>query len=211
MGIYKKGKDNNYDLLILNNLGFKIKETSKKISLVGVIKLNHSYETEDMFYFVTNEEFKIEITIFKKKLKLPQVFELSNRIPSKYHKYSNEELCLGYPLDIWSIYSNNKSLFLFINLYVIPYFFRFCCIEKYGHAPVGEYSHSDGTIEYFKDLLNIDKKHIIFSILELYILNKNVSCPCGSGKEFKKCHFDQINKLEFVPREVLRNILKKLK
>lgn len=200
-----------YDLKFLKNKGFEIKETSKKIIIIGMIKLHHSYETNEIIYSIKDTEFKVKIIVLKKRKDLPKVFELSNKVPKKYHKYSNEELCLGYPLYIWNIYNQNKSLELFINNFIIPYFFRFCCIDMYGHAPVGEYSHANGMLEYFKDILEIDKKQVISSILELYLLDKNVYCPCESNLSFKNCHFKKINILKFVPKEILRKELEILK
>lgn len=197
-----------YNLNSLRNKGFRIDETSKKLTITGIVKLNHSYETDKLIYKIEGIEFEIRIIISKKRNELPKVFELSKKVPKTYHKYFNEELCLGYPLYMWGIYNQNKSLDLFINNFIIPYFFRFCCLDVYGHAPVGEYSHSNGTLEYFKDILEIDKKHIISSMLELYLLDKNVSCPCESGLPFKNCHFNKINVLKFVPKDILRKYLK---
>ncbi|MGL4946805.1 MAG: SEC-C metal-binding domain-containing protein [Cetobacterium sp.] len=200
-----------YNLKSLRNKGFTIEETSKKITITGLIKLNHFHETDRMIYKIEDIEFEVKIIISKKRNELPKVFELSKKIPKMYHKYSNEELCLGYPLYMWRIYTQNKSLDFFIDNFIIPYFFRFCCLDVYGHAPVGEYSHSNGILEYFKDILGIDKKHIVSSILESYLLDKNVSCPCESGLSFKNCHFDKINVLKSVPKDVLRKNLKILK
>lgn len=202
---------NPYDLNSLRNKGFKIEETSKKITIIGIIKLNHFHETDKLIYKIEDTEFEIKIIVSKKINELPKVFELSKKVPQTYHKYFNEELCLGHPLHMWGIYNQNKSLDFFINRFIIPYFFRFCCLSVYGHAPVGEYSHTNGTLEYFKDICGIDKKHIVSSILELYLLDKNVSCPCKSGLPFKNCHFDKINILKFVPKDILRKNLKILK
>lgn len=200
-----------YDLNFLRNKGFKIEETSKKITVVGMIKINRFYDAEKMIYIIRDTEFEIKITVLKKRNELPKVFELSNKVPQKYHKYYNGELCLGYPLYIWNIYNQNKSLELFIDKFIIPYFFRFCCLEVYGHAPVGEYSHANGILEYFKDILGTDKKHVVASILEIYLLDKNVSCPCESGLPFKNCHFQKINILKSVPKDILRKELQLLK
>ncbi|MGL5724478.1 SEC-C metal-binding domain-containing protein [Cetobacterium sp.] len=200
-----------YDLKKLKNKGFEIKETSKRIIIIGMIKINHSYETDSMIYTIKDTEFKIKMIVSKKRDELPKVFELSNKIPKEYHKYFNEELCLGYPLYLWDIYSQNKSLEVFINKFIIPYFFRFCCLTVYNHPPVGEYSHANGTLEYFKDILGINQKYIIASVLELYLLDKNVSCPCESGLPFKSCHFQKINILKSIPKSILRKKLEFLK
>ena len=56
-----------YDLNFLRNKGFKIEETSKKITVVGMIKINRFYDAEKIIYRIRDAEFEIKITVLKKK------------------------------------------------------------------------------------------------------------------------------------------------
>ncbi|MGB6127758.1 MAG: SEC-C metal-binding domain-containing protein [Psychrilyobacter sp.] len=197
----------------LHNKGFQILESSKKVILTGVVKIDLNYDAGDRYYIIKNKEFEVKITIDKTNKSLPEVIETSKKVDSNYHKFRKGNLCLGSSIELWQGYiASNKSITKYIDQFIIPYFFRYCCIKEYGDFPVGEYSHGDGIREAYEDILGIKEKDKIISILEFYLGNKNMLCPCGSGLKFRECHYSQIHlKLSKVSKQVLKKDMKTLK
>lgn len=197
----------------LESRGFHMLEFSKKIILTGIVKIDLNYDSEDQYYIITNEEFEIEITIDKIKKSLPEVIEISKKVDSNYHKFRKGNLCLGSSIELWQGYvMSNKSITKYIDQFIIPYFFRYCCIKEYGNFPIGEYSHGDGIREAYEDILGVKEKNKIISILEFYLKNKNMLCPCGSNLNFRNCHYNKIHsKLSKVPKQAIKTDIKNLK
>ena len=75
---------------------------------------------------------------------------------------------------------------------VIPFFYRLSYVEKFGidasrNDSWEEYSHGDeGIKEYYADMINYAKSN----------LGRNDLCPCGSGKKYKRCHFNDIEPIK---------------
>lgn len=196
----------------LKKRGFQIVESSRKIILDGTIKIDGNYEDKDKYYLITGEEFKVQIVIDKVNEKLPEIIETSQIVNYKYHHFSNGKLCLGSSIELWEYYNEDSSIVKYIDRFLIPYFFRYCCIKDYGDFPVKEYSHKNGIKESYEDILGIKEKDKIISMIELYLGDKNCLCPCGSLSKFKSCHYKILNdKIKRVPKRVIKNDLKILK
>lgn len=75
---------------------------------------------------------------------------------------------------------------------VIPFFYRLSYVEKFGinasrNDRWEEYSHGDeGIKEYFAEMINYAKSSF----------GRNDLCPCGSGKKYKRCHFNDVEPLK---------------
>ncbi len=123
---------------------------------------------------------------------MPLVKEMGGRIPSDFHHYTNDTLCLGTPVDNWIKFSKCKTLIGFVELLVIPFLFSFCFNKKTGHMPFGQRSHyGRGVIEFYCELFNV--KDFIAAQKFLKILasgeySRHKTCPCNSGRRLEKCH-----------------------
>ena len=148
-----------------------------------------------------------EIEIFLDKLDgngWPKVYEVGGRhgqIAQRndvntidLHFYSDDgNCCLGIK------YGDNKGLRIERFLYdlVIPFFYRLSYTERFGIEASrkdlwGEYSHGKaGLAEYEAELLNFARRSP----------SRSRPCPCGSGKLYKNCHF---NEVEFLKRRLNR-------
>ena len=75
---------------------------------------------------------------------------------------------------------------------VIPFLYRLSYVEKFGtdissNDHWEEYSHgNDGIKEYFAEMINYAKSNF----------GRNDSCPCGSGKKYKRCHFNDVEPIK---------------
>ena len=75
---------------------------------------------------------------------------------------------------------------------VIPFFYRLSYVEKFGtdissNDHWEEYSHGDeGIKEYFAEMINYAKSNF----------GRNDLCPCGSGKKYKRCHFNDVEPIK---------------
>jgi hypothetical protein len=110
----------------------------------------------------------------------PEVYEPNGKIKklakklgkseNDLHLYdSNSKCCLGLGIN------SSLSLSQFVVNWVYPYFVWQAYFKKHNKIPpCGEYSHNrySAQKEYFYDMKNI---------------GVNDSCPCKSGKKYKKC------------------------
>ena len=91
----------------------------------------------------------------------------------------------------------NLTLERFILELVIPFLYRLSYTDRHGLTAAradlwGEYSHGDaGKREYGDEILQLAGDNP----------GRNLSCPCGSGLKYKRCHLDEV---EAVKRSRLR-------
>lgn len=156
---------------------------------VGNIILNHVYEDVRM-----TGNFEIELVVPRDfPLALPTVKELSDCIDASYpHRYPNGYLCLASDLELKMHISKYQDISIFIDKYVIPYFYTYKYYKEYGIYPYGERSHGVmGNLEYLKDLFCVDNWKQVFDIIVFIIQSTyrgHLLCPCGSGKRIRNCH-----------------------
>ena len=127
-----------------------------------------------------------------------QIAEQCNRPIIDLHFYPNDgRCCLGLK------YGGRRNFCIeqFIPELVIPFFYRLSYTAKFGIAAGhrdlwGEYSHSDkGLEEYEAEMLDIAKHHP----------KRNDTCPCESGKKYKKCHLDEVESVKRSRRAAIPN------
>lgn len=156
---------------------------------VGNIILNHVYEDVRM-----TGNFEIELIVPRDfPLALPTVKELSDCIDASYpHRYTNGCLCLASDLELKMHISKYHDISIFVDKYVIPYFYTYKYYKEYGIYPYGERSHGImGNLEYLKDLFCVDNWKQVFDIIVFIIQSAyrgHLLCPCGSGKRIRNCH-----------------------
>ncbi|QPJ65378.1 MAG: hypothetical protein G3M78_08230 [Candidatus Nitrohelix vancouverensis] len=122
----------------------------------------------------------------------PKVRELLNRIPKDFHKIQDDFLCLAAPLEVRLKFSKDKSLVGFVEKFVVPYLYSFCCWEKNGDMPFGERSHGvAGVLEQYRDILDVDTDLKALCLIKVLVEGNyrgHLNCPCGSDLQLRKCH-----------------------
>jgi hypothetical protein len=130
---------------------------------------------------------------------LPVTKEIGNRIPSYFHKFTDDSLCLEVYAKIKLEFSEKPSLLFYIQRFVVQYLFSYSYKKTYGELPYGERSHGDlGILEFYHELLGISDSSSIIGALR--ILAKGVYrghhlCFCGSGLKLRSCHGQIIRNL----------------
>ena len=129
--------------------------------------------------------YEIEIRLNDLREDKPRVFETGGRIKRLAKELNkpiidlhlnpgNEDCCLGIFLP-----NTNETLSEFVLNKVYPYFVWQAYFSKYRKIPpVGEWSHGvRGQIEFARQIREY---------------GRNQPCPCGSGKKFKDCCFNDV-------------------
>jgi hypothetical protein len=127
---------------------------------------------------------------------VPVAYETGNRIPRYFHKYKDENLCLGEPFAVWKTFSEQPTLLGFIQKCLIPYLYSYSYLRQFGKLPFGDLPHgAPGQIKYYKDLFNVGSEHSLFGLISILAQGEyrgHVQCPCGSKKRLRLCHGPQI-------------------
>ena len=94
---------------------------------------------------------------------------------------------------------------------VISYLYRYSYLIRYGEEPFAERSHGNkGKLEFYSEVLSTTDIIVIIKFLKL-LLKKNISghllCPCGSGKQIRKCHQKNISELSNISKKTINNEL----
>ena len=142
------------------------------------------YDNSANDYLADSYEIRIDFNHFN-TFGFPEVYESSGIIrafaqkqgikPEDFHIKENGEdsCCLGiFPEYQW------RGVVFYIQEKVVPFFYWQACRRIYGKEPWGSYSHRDnGIIEAMTILPPKASKGA----------SRNLICPCGSGKKYKKC------------------------
>ena len=100
------------------------------------------------------------------------------------HLFEDGACCLGLNFAV----ARNLTLERFILELVIPFLYRLSYTDRHGLTAAktdlwGDYSHGDaGVREYEDDILRLAGDNP----------GRNLSCPCGSGLKYKRCHLDEV-------------------
>lgn len=209
-----------------------INQTNKGWVIEGNIKFNGTYNFEiekfiinddsvikSEFYIQDEYKVRIEKYIASGNL-LPSVKEIGGKIKKvailkdlpllDMHIYpKTENLCLGTILDIENQFSENISVFDFIDKLLKPYLYEQSFFAKFDYWPWGERSHGLlGELESLHDyvtkkpdfsqkvIIDFFKKLEIFDHWKNYLIItsdlRNIKghhvCVCGSQKRFRDCH-----------------------
>lgn len=168
-----------------------LKNNEKEYLIVGTIFL----EKDNI-----KDSYEIEIVISNNYPKeIPVVKEIGGKIPKEFHTNLDNTLCLEVPLRVWEIFREEETLSNFVENLVSPFLITFTLFEKTGKAPLGEHKHgAKGLLEDYKKRFNVSQNPLATNLLGI-LAKKNsyrepFLCPCGSGKQLRKCHGDSISR-----------------
>lgn len=104
------------------------------------------------------------------------------------HFYPNGACCLGLQV----LADRRTGLREFMDELVVPFFYRLSFTDRYGLVAArrdlwAEYSHGDdGLREYLAEVADIAR----------HGLGRNEPCACGSGRKYKRCHLDEVDRFK---------------
>jgi len=127
---------------------------------------------------------------------IPQVYELDGKIPreSRYHVFKEGNLCMGAPLRLQTILSEEPSLLAFSEKILTPYLYSFCYKRKYGEYPYGELEHNaPGLVEDYKTLFKVHDEAGVLRALKALSKSPRVAnkypCPCCFQQKLSDCEY----------------------
>jgi len=161
-----------------------------------------------------NDNYELRIELKNWNHKFPEVYETGERIPNRLDRHiypqgnfcfttqAKEQILLGTLI---------KKLVHFIEYILIPYLKNNSYYEIKEKYKFGEYSHTEGILEGYKEILEIDNVDLIINVLSDYIRGKRLTskhnCYCGSKQGFEKCtsrkHQKAYKKLQYIQLETL--------
>jgi hypothetical protein len=165
------------------------------------------------------DQFDVSIFVAKNFPRIePVVFETGNRIPREVdrHCYTNGACCTGV-WDEWLAKNERPTIDTFLEGPVRNFFLSQMYFEIHGRWPFGERSHGDAGIrEACVDMLGInnDQKLVLryLRVLAGPWPKGHWQCPCGSSRQIRHCHRDELMALHTrIPFFVARRLFNKLK
>ncbi|MBC8390431.1 MAG: hypothetical protein H8E13_20585 [Actinobacteria bacterium] len=143
------------------------------------------------------DQYEIEISIpndYPKKI--PTVKEIGAKIPKGFHHYSNETLCFETPFRVHQIFRQCETLLNFVDNLVVYYLFSYSYYAKHGKLPFGEHLHgAEGILEDYKKEFGVSEDSVAIRLLKILVEDNyrgHHICPCGSGKNIRDCHGQNI-------------------
>lgn len=170
---------------------------SGRIELAGI--LNFAMDADGKA--AIEDAYKIKISVPSTfPVGLPKAWETAGRIPMEHHRFPRDgSLCLGAPMRLSMIVTEEPSLLVFVEKCLVPYLYSYSYLQKYGEMPFGELAHGlEGIIDDLESQFGI-KVADVPAFFHLGSLPRRVAnkspCPCGSGKRLGKCHNNKMNEL----------------
>lgn len=121
----------------------------------------------------------------------------------KGHVYANGQFCLELNTSIAAFLQRNPSLLAFLTKYLDTYLYGFLFYRKRKYLPFGENKHGvDGLLDYYCELFETTDIKVAYSLLFCLCMENlkgHIQCPCQSGKRYRDCHREKINKLNASP------------
>jgi len=145
---------------------------------------------------------------------VPIVKETGRRLPKTTDRHFNpkdETACLFLPDERYKYYPSNSTIVDFIEGSVKSFFLWQTDYDlNKGKSSFGERGHGiKGIIEFYSEELKTKNLSVIVKFLD-YLTAKKIKnywrCYCGSGKELRYCHINQLNDLR---TKILRSDAKK--
>lgn len=163
----------------------------------------------------TNDSYEIKIELVDWKKSFPKVFEINERIPNHLdrHIYPKGNFCFTTTAKEQILLATDiRRLIDFMNHILIPYLKNNSYYEIEGSYRFGEYSHNDGILEGYKEILGIQNNEFIIDLLKDYCkgirLDFKDNCFCKSGKKLIKCssrkHYKGYKKLRHINSKTLK-------
>lgn len=171
-----------------------------KIIAVSPVKISGMLDF-DMLYKPLEKRIKdtyeIEIEMMPSATSaLPQVRELGSRIPKEPDRHINPEdevCCLCSPFEEEKWFTTGFDFKIFLEQYVIPYFFAQTYFNETEEWPWGDYNHGViGLIESYAAHHGFQQKESLVKIFEIIKAKSQIKghwpCVCNSGKKIRQCH-----------------------
>lgn len=158
----------------------------------GDFIMNSSYEN---VYFCKTYPIDIDLSDFP-----PKVKEVGNKIRSSYpHRYDTGELCLETPARIQLVCVEDDAFDfeIWVNSFLVPYFFTYEFYKRYGRYPFGERAHGEkGILEYYAELFHLSSeqqtRRFLQRVSKMVCYRGHHLCPCGSNKRIRDCHKEEV-------------------
>lgn len=132
---------------------------------------------------------------------LPTVQEIGGRIPKSdaYHVNADGSLCLGVPEELWIELGGRFDLHDVVDGPLRTFLLGATNKLKGRDWPYGERPHGAcGLSQWYGRVIgSSDPVHVLelVQILTAPSIKGHWMCPCGSGRELRKCHGDTIRQL----------------
>ena len=149
----------------------------------------------------------------------PLAYETGGRFPRfspDLHINSDGTLCLNVEQEEALETRNGITTVVFIQKVLIPNLaWRVCRVEGLT-TELEEHRHGvSGIIDSYQEKLKTDNVKLILVLLGKAALNqlpeRNDMCFCGSEKKYKQCHYQAIESLKLIKREILFKHFKAIK
>lgn len=177
------------ELLAYQNDLDVIYEKDGNVSLEGKIFVNMVHD-----HFPVQRYYDIKIIVNPESVYLSDVYETGGYIGNYCHKYKDNRLCLATNIDLVISNADNNSQVNFCREYIEQYFFIYEYYTTYGFFPYGDRAHDlEGVKSSYKEITGIkDDLDLARFLLQIcrkeYHYRGHLPCPCGSGKQTRKCH-----------------------
>ena len=162
--------------------------TSDVIQLNGVIHI-----FRNACNFTINKRYEVEVKIAMNSSALPVIYDTGKAIAVSYpHRYSDGRLCLETDTYIRMRFADGLNLLGWMEEIVEPYYFSYEYFMRFGLFPFGERPHGiEGIIQTYQDLFHESDPLIVLRLMVFCVEGRyrgHIDCPCGSGKNSRKCH-----------------------
>ena len=204
----------NIDKVLAKQSGLSIEEYDQNHTpqrIRGEIIMNSCFEN---VHFYKTYSIDINLSNFP-----PRVKEVGNKIRSSYpHRYDTDELCLEAPAKIKLVCIDGDvfDFEMWVNRFLIPYFFTYEFYKRYGRYPFGERSHgAKGILEYYAELFHLSSEQQTIRFLQQVSEMDNYRghrlCPCGSNKKIRDCHKEEVKvALQSLCKKCIKEDLKEI-
>ena len=161
----------------------------------GKLRMGNEADRDSSYFLCDAFSVKIELDSLDSN-GWPKVYEVDGRHVDMserqaidvidLHFFDDSMCCLG----IGSGAERGMTIDRFMTELVVPFFFRLSYTDRYGIDAArdnlwGEYSHGEeGFQEYHREVLGIAGQ----------APSRNDPCPCGSGRKYKRCHLDEVER-----------------
>lgn len=180
--------------------GIAIKEIRKeKDSYKIILHISCSSQIHDAKIFL-NYMILVELPYSYPKI-LPICYEYGEKKIRSYHHLNHDKVgsfCLGTEIELRYRLFPDYSISKYFEL-IIEYLTVYSYYKKYHTMPVSERSHGrKGILEGYQHILKVKNTGILLDLLSVLPVknkDKNLLCPCGSGKKIKKCHYCELLKI----------------
>jgi hypothetical protein len=165
------------------------------------------------------DRFAIEVELRPLSVtELPAVREIGGRIPwlAERHVNADGSACVCLPDDYFLRFPGPFDLLTFLAGPVRDYFLGQALVERGDPWPHGEWPHgTEGSSEWFTEFVKALPPETARAYLQTFALKElkgHVSCPCGSGRRVRACHWPLLQRLRGrIPMKLAREVLDDLR